>query len=149
MVNWGLKWEFQCLLLLILCEGLLEDAVRSRVEGKRRSREKESGMPRRSAAPVHPRLRGRLTGQLWRAILCLRTAEECYRFFEDVCTIGEIRAIASRLEVARLLAAGLTYEEIARRTGASSATISRVRRFLEYGADGYRIVLDRLARGRD
>jgi len=105
-------------------------------------------MPRRSAPPIRARLRDRLTDQLWRAILCLRSPEECYRFFEDVCTIGEIRAIASRLEVARLLAAGMTYKEIARRTGASSATISRVRRFLEYGADGYRVVLGRLARGR-
>ena len=106
-------------------------------------------MPRRRAAPLHQRRRDRLADQLWRAVLSLRTPEECYRFFEDVCTIGEVRAIASRLEVARLLAAGLTYEAIARRTGASSATISRVRRFLEYGADGYRVVLERLARGRD
>jgi len=107
------------------------------------------GVRRRRPAPVDPRLRDRLADQLWRAILTLRTPEECYRFFEDVCTIGEIRAMASRLEVARLLAAGLTYQDIARRTGASSATISRVRRFLEYGADGYRVVLDRLARRRD
>ncbi len=106
-------------------------------------------MPRRPSASVHPRLRDRLTDQLWRAVLRLRTPAECYRFFEDICTIGEIRALASRLEVARLLAAGLTYKEIARRTGASSATISRVRRFLEYGADGYRMILDRLERGRD
>ena len=106
-------------------------------------------MPRRRAAPLHQRRRDRLADQLWRAVLSLRTPEECYRFFEDVCTIGEVRAIASRLEVARLLAAGLTYEAIARRTGASSATISRVRRFLEYGADGYRVVLERLGRGRD
>ena len=106
-------------------------------------------MPRRPAAAVHPRLRDRLIDQLWRAILTLRTPEECYRFFEDIGTIGEIRALASRLEIARLLAAGLTYEEIARRTGASSATISRVRRFLEYGADGYRLVLDRLEHRRD
>ncbi len=117
-------------------------------EGNRSRREKEQWVPRRRTAPIHPRLRDRLANQLWRAILCLRTPDECHRFFEDVCTIGEVRAIASRLEVARLLAAGLTYEDIARRTGASSATISRVRRFLEYGADGYRVVLDRLARGR-
>ena len=105
-------------------------------------------MPRRPTAGRRPRIRDRLTDQLWRAILSLRTAEECHRFFEDVCTIGEMRAIASRLEVARLLARDLTYDEIARRTGASSATISRVRRFLEYGADGYRVVLARLSRGR-
>jgi TrpR-related protein YerC/YecD len=116
-------------------------------EGNLGRREKEGAMPRRRV-PVDPRLRDRLADQLWRAILTLRTPEECYRFFEDICTIGEVRAMASRLEVARLLAAGLTYDDIARRTGASSATISRVRRFLEYGADGYRVVLDRLARSR-
>lgn len=81
---------------------------------------------------------------MFRAILTLRSVEECYRFFEDLLTVGEVRALAARFEVARLLAAGRTYEEIARRTGASSATISRVRRFLEYGADGYRMVLRRL-----
>jgi TrpR-related protein YerC/YecD len=105
-------------------------------------------MSRRSARGRRPQTRDRLTDQLWRAILSLRTPEECHRFFEDVCTIGEMRAIASRLEVARLLSRGLTYDEIARRTGASSATISRVRRFLEYGADGYRVVLERLSRAR-
>lgn len=105
-------------------------------------------MARRSAAPVNPRLRDPLTDQLWRAVLSLRSVDECYRFFEDLCTIGEIRALASRLEVARLLDAGWKYEDIARRTGASSATISRVRRFLDYGADGYRTILRRLRRPR-
>ena len=105
-------------------------------------------MPRRAPPPVNPRLRTPRTDQLWRAILSLRNAEECYRFFEDLCTIGEIQALAARLEVARLLAAGQTYEAIARHTGASSATISRVRRFLLYGADGYRMILNRLARSR-
>jgi TrpR-related protein YerC/YecD len=103
-------------------------------------------MPRRASAPVHPRLRDPQTAQLFRAILTLKTVEECYRFFEDLLTIGEMRALAARFEVARLLAAGRTYDDIARRTGASSATISRVRRFLEYGADGYRMVLLRLGR---
>jgi TrpR-related protein YerC/YecD len=77
-------------------------------------------------------------------MLTLRTVHECYRFLEDICTINEVKALAARLEVARLLAQGRTYGEIARRTGASSATISRVRRFLEYGADGYRLVLRRM-----
>ncbi|MBM3469837.1 MAG: helix-turn-helix domain-containing protein [Armatimonadetes bacterium] len=103
-------------------------------------------MGRRRAPTVHPRLRDTLADQLCRAVLTLRTSEEGYRFLEDLCTVSEIRAMASRLEVARLLAAGHTYDEIVRRTGASSATISRVRRFLEYGADGYRIVLERLGR---
>ncbi|MGH2375311.1 MAG: YerC/YecD family TrpR-related protein [bacterium] len=105
-------------------------------------------MARRSAAPVNPKLRDPLTDQLWRAVLTLRSVDECYRFFEDLCTIGEIRALAARLEVARLLDAGWKYEDIARRTGASSATISRVRRFLDYGADGYRAILPRLSRPR-
>jgi TrpR-related protein YerC/YecD len=99
-------------------------------------------MSRRS--PVNPRLRGPQVDQLCRALLSLRSVDECYRLLEDLCTIHEVKTLAARLEVARLLQAGKTYEEIARRTGASSATISRVRRFLEYGADGYRIVLRRL-----
>ncbi|HWP29649.1 MAG TPA: YerC/YecD family TrpR-related protein [Chloroflexota bacterium] len=101
---------------------------------------------KREAAPVNPRLRDPLTDRLCAALLSLRSVEECYRFLEDLCTIHEVKALAARLEVARLLAQGLTYDEIARRTGASSATISRVRRFLEYGADGYRLVLRRLER---
>ncbi|MDQ7858024.1 MAG: YerC/YecD family TrpR-related protein [Armatimonadota bacterium] len=96
------------------------------------------------APRVDPRLRGPHADRLCRALLTLRTVEECYRFLEDLCTIAEVKALAARLEVARLLAQGRTYEEIERRTGASSATISRVRRFLFYGADGYRRVLARL-----
>ncbi|MDI6771857.1 MAG: YerC/YecD family TrpR-related protein [bacterium] len=103
-------------------------------------------MGRRRVPSVHPRLRDALADQLCRAVLTLRTVEEGYRLLEDLCTVAEIRAMATRLEVARLLAAGHTYDEIVRRTGASSATISRVRRFLEYGADGYRTVLARLSR---
>jgi TrpR-related protein YerC/YecD len=81
---------------------------------------------------------------LCRALLTLRTPEECYRFLEDLCTINEIKTLAARLEVARLLSAGKTYDEVERSTGASSATISRVRRFLKYGADGYTTALRRL-----
>jgi len=97
---------------------------------------------------VNPKLRGPLADSLFRGVLQLRTEEECYRFFEDLCTIGEIHALAQRFEVARMLDAGKTYQEIAARTGASSATISRVRRFLTYGADGYALVLRRLAKAR-
>ncbi|MDR7418582.1 MAG: YerC/YecD family TrpR-related protein [Armatimonadota bacterium] len=103
-------------------------------------------MARSRLSPVNPRLRDRHVDRLCRALLTLESTEECYRFLEDLCTINEIKALATRLEVARLLHAGKTYEEVARRTGASSATISRVRRFLEYGADGYRLVLERLRR---
>ncbi len=86
----------------------------------------------------------RLTDQLSRAVLALDNPEEVYCFLEDIATIGEIRALAQRLEVARLLDDGYTYPQIAQQTGASTATISRVKKFLEYGADGYKIVLERL-----
>ena len=82
---------------------------------------------------------------LFEAILTLRTVEECYRFFEDACTVKEIQEIAQRLQTARLLAAGANYAEIIRQTGCSSATISRVRRCLEYGSGGYRTVIERTA----
>lgn len=86
----------------------------------------------------------RMTDQLCKAFLCLKNEDEVYRFLEDVATIGEIRALAQRLEVARLLDSGFTYPQVTQATGASTATISRVKKFLEYGADGYRIVLSRL-----
>ncbi|HPI97902.1 MAG: helix-turn-helix domain-containing protein [Synergistales bacterium] len=85
-----------------------------------------------------------LTKQLAEAFLALETVEEVYSFMEDVATIGEIRAFAQRLEVARLLDEGYTYPQIAQQTGASTATISRVKKYLEYGADGYRTVLQRI-----
>ena len=95
---------------------------------------------------VNPKLRDPMADHLFRGVLQLRTVEECYRFFEDLCTIGEVKALAQRFAVARMLDQGKTYEEIAAKTGASSATISRVRRFLTYGADGYALVLERLGR---
>lgn len=81
---------------------------------------------------------------LFRAVLSLETQEDCYRFFEDLCTIGELQAISQRYAVARLLRQGETYTAIAEKTGASTATISRVNRCLVYGAAGYRSVLGRL-----
>ncbi|MDD2205840.1 MAG: YerC/YecD family TrpR-related protein [Aminobacterium sp.] len=90
-----------------------------------------------------------LTDQLCKALLSLNSVEEMYGFLEDVATIGEIRALAQRLEVARLLDGGYTYPQIAQQTGASTATISRVKKFLEYGADGYRIVLANLKKLED
>lgn len=99
-------------------------------------------MARRSS--VNPKLKDPHTRRFCQAILALKIEDEAYRFFEDVCTIGEFKAMAQRLEIARLLSEGATYEAVARKTRASSATISRVRRFLEYGADGYRLVLSRL-----
>jgi len=82
--------------------------------------------------------------ELARAILSLETEEEVLRFLEDICTINEIRELAQRLIVAKMLDEGKSYEEIEKATGTSSATISRVKKFLYYGADGYKIVLDRL-----
>ena len=81
---------------------------------------------------------------LYKAILKLETEEECYNFFQDLCTISEMRSMEQRFEVAKLLNEGMIYNDILERTGASSATISRVNRALHYGADGYRAVLPRL-----
>lgn len=93
---------------------------------------------------MNARLKTDETDFLCRAILSLDTEDECYAFLEDILTIGEIQSIAQRLGVARMLDAGQTYDDIERITGASSATISRVKRCLTFGADGYRLILDRL-----
>ncbi|MEY7999746.1 YerC/YecD family TrpR-related protein [Clostridium sp. Mt-5] len=81
---------------------------------------------------------------LCEAVLCLKTKEECYRFFDDICTINEIKSLEQRLQVAKMLSNKKTYLDIAAATGASTATISRVNRCLNYGSDGYKIVLKRL-----
>ena len=91
-----------------------------------------------------PKVRTEQTDLLMKAVLELQSEEEAYRFFEDICTIAELKSIAQRLEVAVLLRRKVTYHEIVRLTGASSATISRVNRALLYGADGYDRVLDAL-----
>lgn len=83
-------------------------------------------------------------GELYRAVLCLQNEDECDRFFEDLFTVSELQSIAQRMEVARMLDGDTTYQEICAKTGASTATISRVNRCLLYGANGYRTVLDRL-----
>ena len=82
--------------------------------------------------------------RLYRAILTLKTEEECYNFFQDLCTISELRAMEQRYEVAALLDSGMIYSEILSQTGASSATISRVNRSLINGAGGYDVVLERM-----
>lgn len=82
--------------------------------------------------------------QLFEAILCLQTREECYTFFEDVCTINELLSLSQRFEVAKMLRQKKTYLEISDKTGASTATISRVNRSLAYGNDGYEMVFDRM-----
>lgn len=82
--------------------------------------------------------------RLFEGILSLQTKEECYTFFEDVCTINELLSLSQRFEVAEMLRNKITYTEISEKTGASTATISRVNRCLQYGTDGYALVLDRL-----
>ena len=81
---------------------------------------------------------------MYRAILTLRTVDECKQFFDDLCTVTELQAMEQRYQVAQYLDAGLIYNDILERTGASSATISRVNRSLQYGADGYQAVLPRI-----
>lgn len=93
---------------------------------------------------VNAKLKDELTDSLFIAILKLNNIEECYNFFEDICTVSEIKALAQRLEVAKMLDENQTYTEIAQKTGASTATISRVNKSLIYGADGYRTILNRL-----
>ena len=78
------------------------------------------------------------------AVLLLENMEECYRFFEDICTIKEMQAITQRLEVAKLLRGKKTYNEIETETGASTATISRINRSLNYGSNGYDLILKKL-----
>lgn len=94
---------------------------------------------------ANPKLKEKGVDQLFRAVLLLREEEECYQFFEDVCTMGEIKAMAQRLQVARMLREGRTYQQVEEETGASTATISRVKRYLQYGAGGYNLVLERLS----
>lgn len=81
---------------------------------------------------------------LYEAILTLQSLDECKKFFQDLCTVSELRAMEQRFEVALLLSEGMIYNDILERTGASSATISRVNRSLQYGADGYQDVLPRI-----
>lgn len=81
---------------------------------------------------------------LFDAILCLENREECYSFFEDLCTVNELLSLSQRFEVASMLKSGKTYMEIAEKTGASTATISRVNRSLNYGNDGYDLIFSRM-----
>ncbi|MBY7142676.1 hypothetical protein KFZ56_06210 [Virgibacillus sp. NKC19-3] len=90
------------------------------------------------------KLRGEQLNQLFDAILSLKDREECYQFFDDIATMSEIHSISQRLQVAKMLTEGYTYTVIENETNASTATISRVRRALNYGSDGYQIVLDRI-----
>ncbi len=95
------------------------------------------------------KVRNKEVDHLFDAILTLRNKEECYTFFEDVCTINELLSISQRYEVAKLLREGKTYLEISTDTGASTATISRVNRSLNYGKDGYDMVFKRITNKDD
>ena len=85
---------------------------------------------------------------LFQAILTLETVEDCYRFFEDLCTLSELQEMSRRMLAARMLRANAVYADIAAQTGLSTATISRVNRCLKYGSDGYNKVLDQLEAAR-
>lgn len=90
------------------------------------------------------KIRTEAVDNLFDAVLCLKDREECYTFFEDICTINELLSLSQRFEVAQMLREQKTYLEIAEKTGASTATISRVNRSLNYGNDGYDMVFNRL-----
>lgn len=87
--------------------------------------------------------------ELFKAVLLLENEEECYRFFEDICTVNELHAIAQRLQVAKLLSENKTYSEIENITKASTATISRINKCLTYGADGYKRILEKLEKSEE
>ncbi len=94
---------------------------------------------------MNRKLKTEAVDSLFDAVLCLKTREECYSFFEDLCTVNELLSLSQRFEVASMLKKQKTYLEIAERTGASTATISRVNRSLNYGNDGYEMVFERLS----
>ena len=89
------------------------------------------------------RVRSESLNKLYEVILRLENVEECYDFFEDLCTIKELKDLSQRLEVAFLLDRGLSYQQVAAETGVSSATICRVKKCLDYGSGGYRRAIDR------
>ena len=93
---------------------------------------------------MNKKIKTEAVDHLFQAILTLRNEEECYTFFEDVCTVNELLSLSQRYEVAKMLRERKTYLEIAERTGASTATISRVNRSLNYGNDGYDLVFERI-----
>jgi len=93
---------------------------------------------------MHKKLKTEAVDHLFKAILTLETKEECYTFFEDLCTVNELLSLSQRFEVATMLTNHKTYLEIAERTGASTATISRVNRSLNYSNDGYEMVFARM-----
>ncbi|MDD6212582.1 MAG: YerC/YecD family TrpR-related protein [Clostridiales bacterium] len=93
---------------------------------------------------MNKKIKTEAVDHLFQAILQLQSVDECYAFFEDVCTVNELLSLSQRYDVAKMLREGRTYLEIAEKTGASTATISRVNRSLNYGSDGYDLVFRRL-----
>ncbi|MDE7133064.1 MAG: TrpR YerC/YecD [Lachnospiraceae bacterium] len=93
---------------------------------------------------MNQKIKTEAVDRLFDAVLCLNTREECYNFFEDLCTVNELLSLSQRFEVASMLKDKRTYLEIADKTGASTATISRVNRSLNYGNDGYDMIFERL-----
>lgn len=93
---------------------------------------------------MNTKIKNQSTDRLFKAILSLETIEECYRFFDDLCTVPEIKAMAQRFAVAKMLNEGEIYTDIVKETGASTATISRVNRSLNYGSEGYVLTFKRL-----
>ena len=98
---------------------------------------------------MNKKIRTEAVDHLFQAILALESVDECYRFFEDVCTVNELLSFSQRYEVAKMLREKKTYLEIAEKTGASTATISRVNRSLNYGSDGYDMIFARLNEAKE
>lgn len=98
---------------------------------------------------MNKKIRTDAAEHMFEAILCLQSKEECYQFFEDLCTVNELLSLSQRFEVAAMLRSHRTYLDIAEKTGASTATISRVNRSLNYGNDGYELIFNRLAEKKD
>ena len=93
---------------------------------------------------MNPKIKNKSTDRLFKAILSLETVEECYHFFDDLCIVQEMKAMAQRYAVAKMLHDGEIYNDIVKETGASTATISRVNRSLNYGSEGYSLTFERL-----
>lgn len=96
---------------------------------------------------INTKLKDEMTDQLFEAMMLLESPEDYYMFFEDLCTVSEIKAMAQRLKVASMLQEGRTYEDIMTHTSVSTATIARVKRSLDYGAEGYRLVFSKKDKG--
>lgn len=91
------------------------------------------------------KLKGKRLDDLFDAVLTLKTREECYEFFDDLCTVNEIHSLSQRMQVAMMIKQGYTYAAIEKESGASTATISRVKRSLQWGNDAYTMVIDRMS----